>query len=211
MIVWRAVKATCMIVVTLAALSVLNEARLLLHDCRKSLRESDYVLGNVNAAAGQINQAAGKLNAAADSQAAYWQKTSLEMYKTSASLRLLLVRTDRSLNDQIAPQLTATLRGTEQLSQQATLDLQRTTDALSPSLSNLARTSAAAADAMSDPTIKDSLHHLDETTASMAGVSADAKLISDKLTADFMKPQKFLWALVKELAGLGGSFAQMIK
>ena len=63
----------------------------------------------------------------------------------------------------------------------------------------------------SDPAIHSTLEHVDATTANIAGTSKDLKDVADKFRNDYLKPQKFAWELLKQLAGMGGSVAQMVK
>ena len=99
-------------IIALAAIAaflvlLLNELRLLARDVRSDVNQASAELrttiGTINAAAGQARQASSQANIAATAaagaaaeQRAYWAKTSLETYKTMASLRLTIVRTDHS-------------------------------------------------------------------------------------------------------------------
>lgn len=146
------------------------------------------------------------------------QKTSLEVYKTTAAARLVLVRLDRSLNDQVAPQLAQTLKDTDAAMLQASKNLNDMTEGLRPSLDNLAAASKAAAENLSDPSIRESLENVDELTKQTAATAANVNLatqdirqVTEKVKNDYLKPQKFAWSLLKQLAGLGGNLAQMVK
>jgi hypothetical protein len=215
--------AACLVAVTILGGLVLNEARKLVHETRAeaaaiSARANSLLL-TVDAAAEQAREASAQANLAAAEQRAYWQKTSLETYKTMASLRLTIVRADRSLNDVLVPQLAATLRDTDKTvlaAGNAVTDAQRQ---LTPAIENLARASSAAADALADPHIAESIAHVDETAAAaakateqLAGVAANAKTASDLALArlrDALKPVPFARALLERMLGLAAEGAQI--
>ena len=161
-------------------------------------------------------QLSGKLQSVVDtaqkaSEAAYQaeqqqiltlNKTSLETYKTAAAARLVLVRTDKSLNDILVPRLARQLEDADILTEQAAQDLHATVMALQPTLENLARASQNAADTIADPEIKASLANLEETTkqssvamAHLADITAagdeTARYYQKKLTT----PEGFLKTL----------------
>jgi hypothetical protein len=212
-----------MVILTLLAALLLLEARHLLRDTRKETymltAAAVTVLRNVNDAAENARNASAQANLAAAEQRAYWQKTSLETYKTMASLRLTIVRADHSINDVLVPQLSMTLRDTDQTvlrAGNAVTDAQRQ---LTPAIENLARASSAAADALADPHIAESIAHVDETAAAaaqatqqLAGVAANAKTASDLALArlrDALKPVSFARALLERMLGLASQGAQI--
>lgn len=63
----------------------------------------------------------------------------------------------------------------------------------------------------SNPAIPSTLQHVDETAAHVAGASKNVEDVTEKFRNDYLKPQKFAWELLKSLAGMGGSVAQMVK
>jgi hypothetical protein len=96
------------------------------------------------------------------------QASTQELQKTEASARLLIVRTDESLNGKagmqgLIPQATAAL-------QQITAD----TKQLEPSLENFSRGTQGLANAANDPSIQASLKSLATVTEQTAGVATDA-------------------------------------
>jgi hypothetical protein len=111
------------------------------------------------------------LNEAETQQAAYWNKTSAEMYKTMAALRLVIVRTDRTLNDQLGPQLGLTVADSDAFVRDASKEMAQTSSGLQASLDNLTKASAAAANAMADPHISETLGHVDEMSEQLVGTS----------------------------------------
>ena len=163
-------------------------------------------------AATQAKLAAAAAAATANEQRTYWQKTSLETYKTMASLRLTIVRTDHSLNDTLVPRLALALDNTNQLSAAAAADLQRTMNQLQPTLVNLAAASAGAATAMNDPAIHETLAHVNETSARAALTAAQTAQIAGHLndaSSDFAAyvhrmtaPARGTYNFFKELLGL---------
>lgn len=195
---------------------VLVELGRLTHDARTDLNSLSQNLNalviTANQAAVEARDASTQAKLAATEQRAYWQKTSLETYKTMASLRLTIVRTDTSLNDQLVPRLALALDNTNKLSVTAAGGLQQTMDNLRPVLSNLAAASAGAATTMNDPAIRETLGHLDETSARAALAAAQTVQIAGHLndaSRDFAAyvhrvtaPARGVYSFFKELLGL---------
>lgn len=199
-----------------AVLFVLVELGLLVRDARTSLvtftGKIDALAVTVNQTAAEARDASTQAKLAATEQRAYWQKTSLETYKTMASLRLTIVRTDHSVNDELEPRLAAALDATTQLSTTAAGELQKTMDNLAPAIANLDRASAGAAAAMNDPAIHDTLAHLDDTSARAAVAAAETAQVAGHLndaSRDFAAyvhritaPAHGIYSFVRELLGL---------
>ena len=168
-----------------AVLFVLIELGLLVHDVRKKssniASQFNALLVTANQTAIEARDASTQAKLAATEQRAYWQKTSLETYKTMASLRLTIVRTDHSVNDELEPRLAAALDSTTKLSTTAAGELQRTMDNLAPAIVNLNRASAGAATAMTDPAIHETLAHLDDTSARAAVTAAETAQVAGHL------------------------------
>ena len=195
---------------------VLVELARLAHDARTDInalsKNLNALVITANQTAVEARDASQQAKLAAIEQRAYWQKTSLETYKTMASLRLTIVRTDSSLNDQLVPRLALALDNTNKLSVAAAGGLQQTMDNLRPVLSNLATASAGAATAMNDPAIHEALAHVDETSARAAIVSAETVQIAGHLndaSRDFAAyvhritaPARGVYSFFKELLGL---------
>lgn len=151
-----------------------------------------------------------------------WEKASAE--QSSKTLAVLsdanvavnrfstfISRTDSSLNLSLAPALMQSV-------QQQNVSLLETQVALRSSLSRVESTVGDIDSRVNDPAIASSVHRIDmaagemvESMANVKATTADIKQVADKVREDYLKPQKFAWALVKELAGFGGSIANMIK
>src|SRR5665213_1432729 len=158
----RTILQGCAIALAIAGVCALLEGALLLRDLRRQVDSSSMsvasvaasvnkLLATANDAAEQLREAAAQANQAAKDESGYFQKTSLEVYKTSAAARQFLVYTDRSLNDVLVPQLDASLADTDALLRQTAIDLHASATAIAPTLDSLAQASAAAATAMADP------------------------------------------------------------
>lgn len=162
---------------SIAWIALIHELRLLARDLRADVNQTagelHATLATVNMAAEQARQASVQANLAATEQRAYWAKTSLETYKTMADLRLTIVRTDHSINDVLVPKLSAALTDTDTLTNTAAQQLISTVAELRPTLNNLARASAAAANAMADPAIHETLTHVNETSMDLAATARD--------------------------------------
>jgi hypothetical protein len=182
-----AISVACLVAVSAAGVAVLLEARALLRDIRGDVaiidRNVTDTLNLTRQAAGSAAEASAQANLAAQEQRTYWQKTSLETYKTMASLRLTIVRADKNINDVLAPQLVTTLKATDALARQASVNLQTAMNGLQPSLDNLARASSAAADTMADPHIRESLAHVDAASAQLEASSVQLAGVATNLDA----------------------------
>jgi methyl-accepting chemotaxis protein len=184
----------------------------------------------VHDAAVSVKNVSGAVDKAMAAETKRIDASTLEFQKTEAASRLLIVRTNASINGSpdvrgLLPELTKVVASGDVLVRQAGDDLQRVSDRLTPILSSAGRAADSAAVALGNPAIQHSLEHLDEATASvaasaqhidtgtasMAAIAKDGQDVADKFRNDYMKPQKFAWQLLKELVGLGGSFAQMVK
>lgn len=213
----------CLIAVSAATIATLLEARGLIRDSRTDVNKISSDLSAIavtsEAAATQMKEASVQANLASQEQRKYWNKTSLETYKTMADLRLTIVRTDRSLNDVFVPQLTRSVGelsrsvgDTEKLIADMHQELQ-------PSLLNLARASSAAADTMSNPSIKESLAHVDATSAQLEKGSEQLALTAGNIEQatdainqkihQALKPASLGQRIFERILGIAGPAAQV--
>jgi hypothetical protein len=212
-----------LLAIAIAILVFFYEMSLLARSLRVDLgaltANTNALLVTANQAAGQARDASEQAKLAAVEQRAYWNKTSLETYKTMASLRLTIVRVDHSVNDDLAPRLGRSLDATTDLSRTAAANLARTMEELQPTLSNLGRASAAAAVAseeaskiIADPHIRETLANLEETSAfakATADASAQTMQHVEGSTRDIQAyvhretaPARGTWNLFRELLSL---------
>lgn len=213
------VLTVCVALSTVLLAFVLLETRSLVRDARGAVVSLGQAASKIAAAAEQARQASAQANLAATEQRAYWQKTSIETYKTTASLRLAIVRTDRSLNDVLVPQIATVLKDADATVLNIGGDVDAAQLELIPALKDLARASAASAAAVSDPHIAEAIANVDETSASaarateqLAGVAADAKIAADlalQRLRDVLKPVSFARALLERALGLASQAAQI--
>jgi hypothetical protein len=217
------VTIVCVVALSAGGVAVLLEVRGLVRDVRTDsaaiAKDTTQTMVLVREAAAHTADASQQASLAAAEQRAYWQKTSVETYKTMASLRLTIVRTDKSLNDVLVPQLAKTLNDTDVTIVQAGAAVSDTQKNLQPSLINLARASAAAADAMADPHLRETLANVDATSLQtavamqqLAGVAANAKTASDLALArlrDALRPQKLVLTVLEKALGLAAQGAQV--
>lgn len=166
----------------------------------------------------QLNKAAATAVTAADEQRDYWNKTSLETYKTMASLRLAIVRTDGSINDDLVPRVTASIDSTNALSAAAAKDLTETTAELKPILDHLAQAAASAADTMADPKIRDTLAEVDgaaseanKTSQHVEGAAGDVQQWIHRNTTPVRGTWNLVKAFLREFAGPAAEVATAIK
>jgi hypothetical protein len=206
----------CLGGVTLCAMVLLWEVAMFARDAR---RDQDSLFRNVNTLLVTANQtvteardASTQAKLAAIEQRAYWQKTSLETYKTMASLRLAIVRTNGSVNDVLVPRLGAALDSTQNLSVTAAQQLEKTSTALQPILADLTHAAAGASTAMNDPAIHESLAHVDDASAHAALAAAQTEQIAGHLndaSRDFAAyihritaPARGVYSFFREMLGL---------
>jgi hypothetical protein len=205
-----AIRTLCVAALAIAGVCALVELYLLIRDVRTDLKTQSAslhaILATTDAAAAQLLAASAQAELAAQEERAYFAKTSLEAYKTAAAARLVLVRTDHSLNDVLVPEMTASLAATDQLLQQSAADLNSTTVAITPTLLNLTQASASAADAMANPHIAETLANVDAATKNVASTSQhvdEMSVMVEKRLRQLLKPATLAERLFERLAGLG--------
>ena len=103
-------EAICAAIVTAAAAFLMIEGGLFLRDARSdlapvafhaqsALMQAENDLRGAALVEMKILESTQKFSDAADEQAAYWQKTQLQVYKLITDTKEIMVRTDRSLNN----------------------------------------------------------------------------------------------------------------
>lgn len=219
----RPILGICLVVLSTLGILALNEFRLLIHEMRSessavSASLSD-TLKTANEATRQAQQAAAKANLAADTEVQTWQNTSREIYKSSAAVQLLVVRTDRTLNDLIAPKLIEAVQHATNASDQVAANVNLTLTELQPTLANLSIASGAAAKSMADPHIAETLVHLDDTTGSLALTAKQVNLTAshiedtanliDQRAHQVLRPASLTYRIAKELFGFTAQAAQI--
>lgn len=219
----RLILGASLVVLATIGIFALNEFRLLIHDMRSesatvsaSLTDT---LKTANQAAQQAQQAAAKANTAADTEVQTWQNTSREIYKSSAAVQLLVVRTDRTLNDLVAPKLIEAVQHATNASDQVAANVNLTLADLQPTLANLSVASAAAAKSMADPHIAETLAHVDDSTAALALTAKQMNLTAthiedttnllDQRAHQVLRPASLTYRIAKELFGFTAQAAQI--
>lgn len=202
---------------------VLWDAHKFIRDLRVSLRETDIVLGNVNQASSDLSGIAKTANSAMGAEVGRINASTLELQKTEASARLLIVRTNESLNGGpnvpgLLPQATTALSSANSLSIGTLGRVDRLADQLEPAITDLRRSSASLADVAGDPNIPVTLAKIRETTENtdramgqLADIVTDGRQVADKARETYLKPVNLWWGLVRTLLPLAGSAAQVVK
>jgi len=220
----------CLMALSAAGVAVLLEARGLVRDVRtdeaKFSAKGLAVMDVVKQAAEHARDASDEARGAAVEQRKNLQAELTEIKKATADAHDLLIHTDLNLNGThnhpeagVLPRLALVLSDTDALARQTAAEVQQAMNGLQPSLDNLARASAAAADRMADPKIGQTIAHADEisgnvaaATQSFAGVAANAKTASDLMLARLrqaLKPVPFARALLEKLVGVTAQGAQI--
>lgn len=228
---WK-IENVCLGIVTAAAVVLLFEGAMFLRAARLDLAPIADTLKKTNALIDQTATAeknaiatAGQYSDQLARQSADWQKSQLQVYKSITDFKEILVRTDRSLNDVLVPRLAATLDASVTLQNSAAQNITATTgridstiDALRPAIDNSINATAAAANAMADPAIHESLTHAAGASANFEGMSADGKKITGDTAAFIHRetaPVTGTWNLIKkflfEIAGPAAAVATAVK
>jgi ABC-type transporter Mla subunit MlaD len=186
---------------------------------------TNEAMENLRDAAAAARDASREASAAAVEQRAYWNKTSLETYKTMAALRLTIVRVDQSLNDVLVPRVAANLDATAQLETSAARDLtdvtakvDTTIDSLRPAIDGgIAATQSASAALnaagkdMSDPSIHETLAHVDGVAGNLDATSADIRAFVHRETTPVRGTWNVIKAFLRDLAGPAAQVATSVK
>jgi hypothetical protein len=206
----------CLGAITAGAAFLLVEGGLFFHflardadeiasSARLTIDRANVALDGAIAMESSIYEETRKVGAAADQQAAYWQKTQLQVYKLITDTKQIMVRTDRSLNDVLVPRLAASLDASTALQHTAaagvtdtTAKIDDTLDALRPAIDNLVAATAAAAADMSDPAIHETLAHVDGVAGNLDTTSSDVQKYVRRMTA----PARGSWHFIEWLLGL---------
>jgi len=225
-----AILLACLVALSATGVAVLLEARGLVRDVRtdeaRFSAKGLAVMDVVKEAAERARDASEQAKEAATEQRKNLQAEAREFKKATTDAHDLLIHTDQNLNGTynhpeigVLPRLALVLSDTDALARQTAAGVQQAMNGLQPSLDNLARASAAAADRMADPKIGQTIAHADEisgnvaaATQSLAGVSANAKTASDLMLARLrqaLKPVPFARALLEKLLGVTAQGAQI--
>jgi hypothetical protein len=218
----REVAITIFLVMCVVVFGILYRASVLVVDLTRdvdSITENlNRLLETANFAASQARDASEQAKLAAVEQRAYWNKTSLETYKTMAALRLTIVRTDQSVNDVLVPRVSASLDASTALERTATESVADTTarldatiDALRPAIdASIAATSAAARD-LSDPAIHETLAHVDGVAGNADAASRDIAAFVHRETTPARGTWNVIKSFLREFAGPAAQVATAVK
>jgi len=225
-----AILLACLVALSAAGVAVLLETRRLLRDVRadeaKFSAKGLAVMDVVKQAAEHARDASDQARGAAVEQRKNLQAELREIKKATADVHDLLIHTDLNVNGThnhpesgVLPRLALLLSDTDVLARQTAAGVQQAMNGLQPSLDNMARASAAAAEQMGNPKIRETIAHADEVSAnvaaatqSLAGVSANAKTASDlalERLRQMLKPVSFARALLEKLLGVTAQGAQI--
>lgn len=186
---------------------------------------ANQAMQNLRDAAASARDASEQAKLAATEQRAYWKKTSLEMYKTMAALRLTIVRTDESFNNVLMPKLATSLDASVTLQESAMKDLSDaigkvdvTIDALRPAIDGgIAATQAASAAMeaagknMADPAIHETLAHVDGVAGNLDATSGDIRTFVHRETTPVRGTWNVIKAFLRDFAGPAAQVATSVK
>lgn len=226
---WRNLGHFSLAVMALSAAFTLAEAGLFFREARlalapiadsaqRTIDNADLLLHQTGVMVEQVNQDAVKFSGAADAQAAYWQKTQLQVYKLITDTKEIMVRTDRSLNDVLVPRVAASLDASTALQVSAMRNLTDTTariddtiDELRPIIDNGIRATTAAASAMSDPEIHETLTHVDGVSSNLEATTGDIQAFVHRETTPVRGTWNVIKAFLRDFAGPAAQVATSVK
>lgn len=203
------IKLCCIVALTLSGCAVLLEASSLLREVRRDERKIADDTETLIATAQRASDAA---YAAETKQIATLERTSAEFYKLTAAARLVLVRSDRSLNDQLAPRIAAAVDSASELAKSSAADIHGIALQAGSSFAATNELLSSAASLVGNGHIPATLEHLDTGTASLAdsakqlnGVATDAKNLADYEVKQLETPEKVWLSILKFVLGYGAS------
>jgi hypothetical protein len=160
-----------------------------------------------------------------------WKKSSSAQaaYATAAAKQIQadLITANRLLGDIDAqvPRFSDLVVHADGAIVQASAQLTATAQGMQPVLAGLANDADELGQTLGDPAIKSTLENLNVASFELAesskhlttmlesgqATAADVQKVADKVAYEYTRTKNLAWALFKELAGLGGSLAQMAK
>ena len=213
---WMIVKIACLLAITGFACAFFWQLRVLTKDAGAMLAKVDPVLTNVTQATKELGELSQTINAASAAETAKLQADTEELRKTERAIRAStdsLRQVFIDLHQQTLPAMNRAIADADSAELQIGQAVATSTKKLDPSLDNL--NAATTQLALQLPTILNrtdaTAANVQQSTANLAAATQDVKQVADKFREDYLKPQKLAWSLLKELIGLGGSMAQMVK
>jgi len=185
---------------------------------KQTVEDTDRAVIIAAGAATNVELGARQWKAQSESQAKSSTETFQNLSAAASSLNSLISSTNKNLNLTLLPSLSKAISDQNTALLTSEKDLQDNLAAIGQVTVGAQQTIADADKAITDPAIKVSLSNLAEATKQLdigmeqtTAIAADGRQVADKFRETYLKPQKFAWELLKQLVGLGGSMAQMIK
>jgi hypothetical protein len=182
-----------------------------LRDLHVTILEAGLTLKN-------LREASETWKKASQEQADNSTKATARVSAAAEQLSLFVSNTDRSVNASLLPAMTQAISQQNAALLASQEALQENLKAMLLATQQLQKTLADADTRISDPAIQKSIDNLAAATqqatlamTNVAGITKDGKDVADKFRNDYMHPSRFAWQLIKELVGLGGSAAQIVK
>ena len=215
--IWLAIKAACLIVLTLVAVSLMLELRKLAIDARASSAKLTQTLTDIN----RTVIVAGVTMSEVQKGALEWQRASRTQAQQVSQAMVHISETATAFGSfarTVEKSSSTTLdRASSLLDQQneALLGnqarLSANLDALHDATERFAGLIDAGTAQVSNPAISSSLASLDIATSEFSATLTDLRQVADKARETYLKPVNLWWGLVKELLPLAGSAAQVVK
>jgi len=206
----------------LLLIAVLGAVLILINALRpkavQALTDLDRTTVIVAGAATNIEKASRAWEQASKDQSAQTTKAMQRVSAAAGGLSSFISRTDTSVNVLLFPAVTEAIRQqnaallTSQAALQANLaEMQKATQKLQQTLVDADKVIA-------DPNLAEASKNLADASQEAAGTLVEAhasvtdvRQVADKFRETYLKPQNVAWAILKQLIGIGGSMAQMIK
>lgn len=200
----------CWLAVGLAFCWALGEGAYTVHVARSkvlaTLTDADRATVIIAGAATNVEKASRAWQQASTDQSA---QTTLAMSNVSAAaenLSTFISKTDNSLNSDILPSLSTSIREQNASLLKSQQSLQENLAQLSTATIQVQATLATADKVLGDPRIPESLQNIADGTKHLANSTADVQTVADKFASDFTKPKNRIVAYVKGIADLGSKF-----
>lgn len=212
------IKIACILAVSTLFCLVLWDIHKLTGKATQAIEDIDRATVIVAGAATNVEKGARAWKENSEAQAKSSTEAFQNLNRTAISANNLLTSTNNSLNSRLLPSLSQAIEEQNRALLKTQGDLQASLGGIAQATAQTQRILADVDRDITNPSIgitlhniEDSSNHVSESTAHLARITKDGQDVADKFRNDYMKPQKFAWELLKQLIGIGGSMAQMVK
>lgn len=174
-----AVATVCLLAVSIGVLWVLGEAHQDLVDIHEVLIHADEQVAGIGVVVADAQNAVNMVTEAEARQTVYWDQTARQTAGTVKALRLLIDRTDKSLNDQTIPALNLLLKESDAWLLLTNNDADKLTEAANATLDSATHDFDLMGMRLGDPHIDSILGNFDETSLHLSLMAAHGDGVLD--------------------------------